>query len=132
VVRDITRTPSHKPGDVISMHRSSSTSWLAVLAVGAVLFGCGGSTSGPAPAEVPDREAFVASYIDLRVEALTTAGGELTDEGRAEVLARHTVTEDQLVAFVNYHGENLTFMRDVWNDIELRLDAQRPSVDEGR
>jgi hypothetical protein len=36
------------------------------------------------------------------------------------------------VAFVNYHGENLTFMRDVWNDIELRLDAQRPSVDEGR
>jgi hypothetical protein len=104
----------------------------SLLPLAVAVAACGGSASEPAPADLPEREVFIAAYVDLRVEALTTQGGELTDEGRAEVLGRHSVTEDQLIAFVEYWGEELDYMREVWNDIELRLDAQRPAMDDAR
>jgi len=95
-------------------------------------FACGGNSAGPSSEDLPDRDVFVATYVALRVAALTSEGGTLTDDARTEVLSSHAVTEEQLLAFVEYHGEDLTFMRDLWNDVELSLDTQRPGLEDPR
>ena len=95
-------------------------------------FACGGDSAGSPSADLPDRNVFVATYVALRVAALTSDGGTLTDEARVQTLSSHAVTEEQLLAFVEYHGGDLTFMRDLWNEVELSLDAQRPGLEDGR
>ena len=96
-----------------------------VLCLVALACGSSGSQAGDSALE---REVFVATYVDLRVTALT-GDGELTDAQRSEVLARHGVTEDDLTGFAEAHGPDLPYMRDVWNDIEARLDATRSRPD---
>jgi hypothetical protein len=78
-------------------------------------FACGGDSAGSPSADLPDRNVFVATY-----------------EARVQTLSSHAVTEEQLLAFVEYHGGDLTFMRDLWNEVELSLDAQRPGLEDGR
>ena len=79
--------------------------------------------------DVIDREAFIQTYVDLRVAALKTEAQRLSDEERAEVLTRTGVTADDLVRFAEVHGRDLDFMRDVWNDVELRMDALLPDTE---
>lgn len=76
-------------------------------------------------AEAAERNRFVDTYVDLRAAALVRDDETLTDSARAAVLARHGATEDQLLDFVARHGSNLPFMRDIWNEIEVRLDSAR-------
>jgi hypothetical protein len=76
-----------------------------------------------------DRDTFIATYVDLRKTALTTQTGELDDPLRAEVLARHGVSEEDMTRFVEVHGEDVAFMQGVWDDIEILLDADRPEAD---
>ena len=76
-----------------------------------------------------DRELFIQTYVDLRVAALETETKELSGEGRAEVLARRGVIADDLVRFAEVHGRDVDFMRDVWNDVELRMDALLPDAE---
>jgi len=90
------------------------------------LFGCGGDDDAP----TIDREDFIATYVDLRAEALLNDSRQITDEERTEVLGEHGVTEDDLVAFADVHGRDVTFMRDVWDEVEERLDLMRPLIDE--
>lgn len=85
---------------------------------------CSGD-QGPETSGAVDREAFIATYVDLRAAALGSASATLTDQAREEVLTRHGVTEEGLVAFAELHGRDVDFMRDVWNDIESRLDEMR-------
>ncbi|MEQ9399884.1 MAG: hypothetical protein RJQ04_12050 [Longimicrobiales bacterium] len=96
------------------------------LALITFLAACGGDPS--AATGVIDREIFVATYVDLRVTALH-GSGELSEAQRTAVLERHSVTEGQLTAFVDAHAQDLDFMRDVWNDVEARLDATRSRPD---
>jgi predicted small secreted protein len=93
---------------------------------------CTLSGTGPDDATL-DRETFIAVYVELRVMALQEGAPGLTDTERQEVLDRHQVTEEQLLEFANEHGGDVPFMRDVWDEIEARLDAQRgsPSSDPG-
>ncbi len=79
--------------------------------------------------DVIDREVFVQTYIDLRVAALETETQQLSDEARAEVLTRSGVTADDLKHFAEVHGRDLDFMRDVWNDVESRMDERLPNRD---
>jgi hypothetical protein len=76
-----------------------------------------------------DRETFIASYVDLRMTALGTEIGELDDALRAEVLERNGVSEEDLVAFVELHGEDVEFMQDIWDEIESRMDVTAPTAD---
>ena len=87
---------------------------------------CGGDRSGPDVAEAIAAEVFIATFVDLRVGALVSDDGLVTDESRSEVLSLHGVTEADLVYFAEMHGEDLTFMRQVWNEVELRLEQRRP------
>jgi hypothetical protein len=73
---------------------------------------------------------FVDAYVDLRVSALRREDHTLTDSARVAVLARHGVTEDQLLEFASAHGGDLEFMRDLWNEVEARLDSVPLAVEE--
>ena len=84
-----------------------------------------GPSSGGAGGVI-DREVFIQTYVDLRVAALETETQLLSDEARTEVLARHGTTAADLMRFAEANGRELEFMRDVWNDVEARMDALRP------
>lgn len=86
----------------------------------AVTVACSG---GPTENAI-DREVFIATYVDLRISALETDSVRLGDAERTEILARHGVTEDELVAFTQAHADRLEFMREVWNEIEVRMDRE--------
>lgn len=95
---------------------------VTVLACGAVP-ACGGS-----PAEAPastsiDRETFIATYVELRVAAVRGGQSAIQDEQRADILQRHGVTEQSLFDFVSANGEDVDYMRQVWDEVERRLDA---------
>ena len=72
-----------------------------------------------------DREAFIATYVDLRAAAVRAEGGAVSDAERAAILGRHDVTEEQLMAFAERHGQDVNLMRGVWDEVEARMDAQR-------
>jgi hypothetical protein len=105
-----------------------------VLALALLAGGCGGGTSEPAEAGGLDRDSFISAYVDLRTAAIRSDGTRLTDAARTSILSRHGVTEGQLMAFVELHGEDVEFMRAVWDEVEARLDAVRvlPGTDERR
>jgi hypothetical protein len=76
-----------------------------------------------------DREAFIATYVGLRVAALRADEQVVSDDARDEVLAENGVSGDDLLRFAEVHGGDVEFMRDVWNEVELRMDALRPGTE---
>ena len=72
--------------------------------------------------EAIDREVFVGVYSDLRIAAVETDSGSISFAGRDSILDAFGVTQEDLAIFLEAHVEDLEFMRDVWNDIELRMD----------
>jgi len=90
----------------------------------------GGPADAPATAAV-DREAFVETYVDLRATAVRSENGTIDAAQRSEILARHGVTEAGLLAFAEVHGEDVDYMRAVWDQVESELDTMRLS-DTGR
>lgn len=81
--------------------------------------GCG---SGPA-ASTMDRETFIDVYVELRVAALGHDDATVTPGERERILASHGVAAEDLVTFAEVHGRDPAFMRDVWNEIEDRLNV---------
>jgi hypothetical protein len=98
--------------------------FLAVTALLLVVPGCG-DASRTEGALIP-RETFIETYVELRVAALRSADAVLSDSARAEILARRGVSEDELIDFVSVRGPELDFMRDLWNEIEIRMDSVPP------
>ena len=94
---------------------------LILLATAALLISCGGDPSAPEPIS---RELFIDTYVDLRIGAVRSPGRVLPAQTRDSVLISHGVTEAQLLGFVEARGDDLDFMRGVWDEIELRLDAE--------
>lgn len=80
---------------------------------------CGPETEG---AGLIDREDFIGAYVALREEALRNSG-ELAEEHRERILTERGVTGIDLTRFVESHGPELDFMRDLWNEIETRIDS---------
>ncbi len=78
---------------------------------------CSPQTAGPA-AEALDREAFVETYAALRLAALQSPSGVVSDRDRDRVLAEHGTSAEALLAFVERHGEDLVFMEEVWEEAQ--------------
>ena len=93
---------------------------------------CWGNAAGLDEDDIIDREVFIAAYVDLRAAALSTDDGEITDEARAEVLSRHRASEADVLNFAEYHARDLPFMRGVWDEIEVLLEARRPMMEPDR
>jgi hypothetical protein len=95
------------------------------LAAGALLVGC--LACGGGGDRAIDRQVFIDTWVDLRIAALQTDSQRLAASDREEILQRHGVTVEDLTRFAETHATDLDFMRDLWNDVELRLD--RPAND---
>ncbi|MDH3270093.1 MAG: hypothetical protein OEN56_02100 [Gemmatimonadota bacterium] len=95
----------------------------------------GGSGCGPSdPEGVIDRETFIDAYVQLRVAALDTDSQRVAGGDRDRILADLGISESDLTTFVEVRGGELEFMRDVWTEVELRLDRtpDSPEAVEGR
>ena len=110
---------------------SKSKSSLHRLTLGLLLssLACGGSQSNLPAGDLIEPEDFIATYVDLRAAALITEDGQVTEVGRSEVLDRHGISEEDLISFAEAYGEDLTFMQEIWNEIELRLENTGSSPD---
>ncbi len=94
----------------------------AAVALTAMALWTGACGGGPAASEATiDREAFVATYVDLRLSALGATSGEITDAERARVLDKHGVTEDDLLSFADAYGPDPAAMKEVWDSVRVRL-----------
>jgi len=98
---------------------------LLLAAVVAATASCSGGPAHATPAVA--RQAFVATYVDLRATAVRSDKGTVDAEQRREILVRHGVTEGGLLAFAEEHGEDVDYMRSVWDDVEAQLDSMRLS-----
>lgn len=99
------------------MNRTLTTLVVVVLAA------CG-RADGSASGEVIDRDAFIATYVDLRMAALHAPDLHVSDEQRAEILARHGVDEESLLEFADVHGRDIAYMSEVWNEIDTRIQQE--------
>lgn len=113
------------------MCTSKSKSSLHRLTLGLLLtsLACGGGQSNLPAGDLIEPEDFIATYVDLRAAALITEDGQVTEIGRSEVLDHHGVLEEDLISFAEAYGEDLTFMQEIWNEIELRLENTSSSPD---
>ena len=83
---------------------------------------------GPSvPEGTIERETFIQAYVELRVAALDTDSSRIADADRERILNDFGITGDDLLDFVRVHASDLDYMREVWNEVELRLDRS-PSV----
>ena len=75
----------------------------------------------PGPESTEDtvgREAFISVYVDLRAAALTLRPTETGLDVRDSILAAHGVTGEDLLEFVDTHGERVEFMSGIWSEVE--------------
>jgi hypothetical protein len=112
-----------------ALHAGQPAGLLLAVVVAATVSCSGGPAHAPAVAVA--REAFVTTYVDLRATAVRSEKGTVDAEQRREILARHGVTEAGLLAFAEEHGEDVDYMRSVWDEVEAQLDSLRLS-DTGR
>ncbi len=81
---------------------------------------CGGGATD-VPEDTPGREEFIGAYLDLRTALLGSGATELGDEVRDSILSGYGVTAQDLLDFIDTHGEDIEFMRDLWTELETRL-----------
>ena len=93
---------------------------LASLVAMTLSWSCGGGATD-VPEDAVAREQFIGAYLDLRIAALSSGATTLVDEIRDSVLAINDVTEQDLLDFVDSHGEDVEFMRNLWTEVESRL-----------
>jgi hypothetical protein len=89
---------------------------LALLAAVAVASACRSEVG-----DAIDRETFIDTFVDLRSTALKNPGTRITPEQRTEILAKHGVSEEDLLHFADVHGRDVDYMADVWSEVETRL-----------
>lgn len=117
----ISRPPDLSPFRTGEMNPPRATRRAATLVAVASLVALA-SCEPSEPEDLIDRETFVDAYVELRIAALDTDSQRVAASDRDAILDRIGITDDDLLRFVEFHGGDLEFMRDVWNDVELRLD----------
>ena len=81
---------------------------------------CGGGATDMSE-DTPGREEFIGVYLDLRTAGLGLETASLEDEVRDSILSGYGVTAQDLLDFVDTHGEDVEFMRDLWTEVETRM-----------
>ena len=97
---------------------------------GALLLALGLGACRTGPAEAPatstlDRDAFIATYVDLRSAAIREGRAVMDAGRRREILEAHGVTEAELLAFAEAHGEDVSYMQGIWDEVETTMDSLR-------
>ncbi len=73
------------------------------------------------------REAFISAYVELRVATLRTQEEELPLGERNRILEEHGLAEDDMLSFVEMRGQDVQFMRRLWEEIDSIIAAGRDS-----
>ena len=100
------------------------------------LAACGGSGSVPGAADAISRDTFIQAYLELRIEGLRSHGGEISIEARDLILEEVGVSEEELLAFVDYWGTDPEMMEGVWEEVDSlmretrQVDLERESEEE--
>ena len=80
------------------------------------------------------REEFVEAYVALRLAALEESGGSdgvpISPEARERVLAEQGVTKEELSRFAEIKGGDVVYMKELWRDVESRMEELRLPPDE--
>jgi hypothetical protein len=82
--------------------------------------------------DTAEREEFIGSYVDLRTAAVNVGSTDIGDDVRDSILTVYGVSEQDLLDFVETHGEDVEFMSALWTEVEARLVAslERALLDE--
>ncbi|MGD8321060.1 MAG: hypothetical protein PVJ02_11405 [Gemmatimonadota bacterium] len=104
--------------------RAGGIAWVLLVLL-ALVGGCRKGPTRTSDAGGIDRDTFISTYVDLRTATIRARPDSLDPQVRAGILKEHGVTADQLLRFVQAHGEDVGYMRDLWDDVEKRLDAVR-------
>ena len=86
-----------------------------------VIAGLAGAACAPNEPETISRETFVETYVALRAAELRSPGAVIPDEDRDRVLAEMGVSEEDLLAFAEVHGDDVLFMEAVWSEVQNRM-----------
>lgn len=96
----------------------------AIGLVGAVIIA---SACAPGPSEVAipadllDRDAFIEALLELRMGALDNAAWKMRVSERDSILSARGLTAEDIEEFVEFHGRDVMFMKDLWEDVDGRL-----------
>lgn len=97
--------PRHRPGIITSMVALT------------LCWSCSAGTTD-VPEDTVGREAFIQVYVDLRAAALSLGTTDTGFDVRDSILAAHGVTGEDLLEFVDTHGERVEFMSGIWSEVE--------------
>ena len=113
-------TPRRRHGRPRSGHGWPGLGWpgLGCLLLAAAVLP---AACGPAPEQVMTWQDFVDVYVDLRAAELRAPEAVITEAKRDSVLSAHGVTEEDLLAFAERYGNDVTFMEGVWGAVENRM-----------
>ena len=103
---------------------------VVLIAATTLCWSCGGGVTDVA-GDTAGREAFIGAYLDLRTATLSSGTPGLSDEVRDSILAAYDVTGQDLIDFIDTHGEDVEFMRDLWTEIEVGITERlEPNADD--
>lgn len=114
------RTSRDKSGSL----RSATHWWWALLASFAWLGACGGSGSQADTATIA-KDKFISTYVALRQAAVALDSARL-DSARAAILRDAGVTRKDMLTFVEVHGPDVAYMKNVWDTVEAKLNKGPP------
>ena len=105
--------------------------FLSAALVTVTLPACGDLLSGGGPDL--DDETFVEVFVDLRIEALRSPGGESQPDDRDRNLEEHGGEEEDLIAFMEAHSADIHRMTEIWEAVSDRMAEEAeedPEVDD--
>ncbi|MFP3948431.1 MAG: hypothetical protein ACLFWG_06855, partial [Longimicrobiales bacterium] len=107
--------------------RSRSPVGLLHLLLPLVVGACGGEAEdAAAPEPTVSREAFISTYVDLRMAALRRPDTEITRGERERILEEHGVSSGELLRFVEVLSrDDPRAMQEVWAEIQDRVRRAR-------
>jgi hypothetical protein len=85
----------------------------------------------PDDGPVMDRSAFIDTYVDLRLAALASPARTLSATDREAVLAKHHVTDQDLLRFVDARGADPAYMVRLWSEVAGRVPLAPPPPSAG-
>ena len=103
--------------------------YLLLGAAGFLLAGCGGSESNSGGEDLISRETFIETYFQLRIAGLRSPQVDITLEARDEVLDEMGVTEDELLACVEYWGTDAEMMQGLWAEVDSLIRQARTQTE---
>jgi hypothetical protein len=107
--------------------------FVTLLAIGAAALSapaCDGDDSLEGGGETLSRAQFIETYVQLRIAGLHIRGTELPLDRQKEVLDSLGVTEDQMLAFVEYWGSDGDVMEGIWQEVDSLIQQVRLSQGE--